>query len=208
MAVFRPQSFSPDLLAATVCRRVEKGGYLYRRGDPAVHVFMVERGRMCLYSTTSEGSTVPFYVVHPGEWVSEAALFADAYCGDVRAEVPSHVRVFPKATLLSAIREDPDLAHQFMAAQARRGQALRIRLELRQVRSARERVLQYVRAMATPDGDSFSLERPLKSLADDLGLCPESLYRTVAQLVKDGAIRREKRAIYLADRAVAAVGPF
>lgn len=186
----------PSLLAATVRRQVEGGAFLYHRGDPASSVFTVERGRLCLYSTTSEGHTVPFYVVYAGECVSEAALFAEAYCSDVRAEMDSCVRVFPKMALLSAIRENPELAQQFMAAQANRFNALRLRLELRNLRSARERVLQYLGAMAM--GGSMSIDRPLRSIADDLGLSQESFYRTLAQLVKEGTIKREKRAIRLA----------
>ena len=197
MVLSRLQELPKCLLASTTCRRVEQGSFLYRRGDAAVSVFTLERGRLCLFSTTNEGSTVPFYIVYPGECVSEASLFADAYCGDVQAEVPSCVRVFPKAALLMAIRENPELAQEFMTAQARRFHALRIRLELRNLRSARERVLEYFRAMALPGEEAYPIDRPLKCVADDLGLSHESFYRTIAQLLKEGAIRREKRVIRL-----------
>lgn len=204
MVLSRLNRLSPHLVAMTGCRRVEAGAFLYRRGDPALNVFTVERGRLCLYSTTSEGSAVPFYTVYPGECISEAALFADAYCGDVRAEVPSRVRVFPKMALHEAMREDPELAEEFMASQAARFRAISIRLELRHLRSARERILQYFREMARMPSESFVVDRPMKGIAEDLGLSHESFYRTVAQLVKEGALKKEKRVIRIRSSSTAA----
>jgi len=48
---------------------------------------------------------------------------------------------------------------------------------------------------AVPGQSSVKLDRPLKSIADDLGLTHESFYRTLAQLVREGAISREKSVI-------------
>lgn len=61
-----------------------------------------------------------------------------------------------------------------MAMMARRFNSVRIRLELRNMQSARERVLQYL-VIATPPGEhTLTLDRPLKYIAEDLRLAPES----------------------------------
>lgn len=72
---------------------------------------------------------------------------------------------------------------------------LRIRLELRSIQSARERILQSLTAIAPSSEAKLLLDRPLKSIADDLGLTHECSYRTLAQLAKEGVIRRRKNAI-------------
>ena len=70
-----------------------------------------------------------------------------------------------------------------------------MRLELRGVQSARKRLLQYI-ALSTPDGTSaMPLDRPFKFMAEDLGLAPETFYRTLAELEKNGLISRTRNSI-------------
>jgi CRP-like cAMP-binding protein len=186
-----------DLVESSPRRDLMPDEVLYRRGETATSVYLVEQGRLRLFSFDTEGHSVPLYVVRPGECVSEAALFADTYCGDVRAEVRSRVHCFRKERLLEAFRRNPELSQRYMMEMARRFNSLRVRLELRNLRSARERVLQYLIASAPAGTDSFFIERPLKSIADDLGLAPESFYRTFTQLISEGLITRSKRLITL-----------
>jgi CRP-like cAMP-binding protein len=192
MFLLRLDRLPSELRALVRHRELIAGETLYHRGDPAVAIFAVERGRVQLLSHTSEGRPVPLYVVRPGECVSEAALFAESYCGDVVAEVASRVAVFPKQSLLSAFHNHPSIADEFMALLTKRFNMLRIRLELRNLHSARERILQYLVVTAAPGQARMALDRPLKSIADDLGLTHECFYRTLAQLTQDGIIRRRK----------------
>ncbi|MBC8166964.1 MAG: Crp/Fnr family transcriptional regulator [Bryobacteraceae bacterium] len=185
----------PDVLVRVTHRDLASGQVLYRRGDPATAVFAVQRGRLKLLAYTSEGQRVPLYVVRPGEWVSEAALFAGEYCSDVVAEIPSRVAVVPKEAMVLALQHNSELATEFMRMMARRWNLLRMRLELRALHSARERIMQYFLAMAPPGQKTVRLDRPLKSIAEDLGLTHESFYRSLAQLIKDGVIHRNKTEI-------------
>ena len=69
----------------------------------------------------------------------------------------SRVRAYPKRALLAAFRDQPDLAERFMAVLAHEIQALRARLEERNIRSARERVLHHLaldRQAGRRDGDA------------------------------------------------------
>jgi CRP-like cAMP-binding protein len=181
---------------STTCDLMQ-GQVLYRRGEEALNVYLVEQGRLRLYSLDAEGRSVPLYVVRPNECVSEAALFADVYCGTVKAEIRSRVRGFPKHRLLEALRKNPELSERYMAEMARRFNSLRVRLELRNLRSARERVLQYLIAAAPVGGDTVLIDRPLKSVADDLGLSPESFYRALAVLASERLLSRNKRSVRL-----------
>lgn len=190
----RPERLPPELHSARTHRELRVGEILYHRGDEAVAIFALERGRLQLFSHTTEGKPVPLYVIRPGEFVSEAALFADNYCGDVVAEVASRVAIFPKKAFLDTLHEHPQMADEFMGLLTRRFNLLRIRLELRNLQSARERIMQYLVIAALPGQCSIILDRPLKSIADKLGLTHESFYRTLAQLAKEGAQSRVGRA--------------
>lgn len=76
-------------------------------------------------------------------------------------------------------------------------QGLRSRLELRNIRSARERVFQYLLLAARPDGRTVTLDGQLQDIAADLGLTREAFYRTVAALEAEGVIARTEQAIVI-----------
>jgi CRP/FNR family transcriptional regulator, dissimilatory nitrate respiration regulator len=195
MFLLSPDRFPSELLSRVTHRDLREGEILYHRGDPAIAVFAVEKGRLQLRSYSREGKPVTIYVARAGECVSEAALFASVYCSDVMAETASRVAVFPREPLLQCLRKQPELSEEFMAMLARRFNAVRIRLELRNMQSAHERVLQYLAIITPPGEHTLVLDRPLKYIAEDLGLSPETFYRTLAQLAKEGLITRRKRSI-------------
>ena len=197
--LLRPERLPSSLRAATAHRELNAGELLYRRGDEVTAIFVVKRGRLRLHSYTSEGKPVPLYTIRPGECVSEAALYATNYCGDVIAEVASRVAIFSKKAVLDAFHENPFLSDEFGVLMTRRYNLLRIRLELRNLQSASERILQYLQATIPPGEDTIKIDRPLKSIADDIGLTHESFYRTLTKLVKDGAISRRKGSLQLRD---------
>ncbi len=195
MFLLRPDKLPSDLKAVVTYRELVSGQFLHHRGDQAVAVCAVQSGRLQLFSYTTEGKPVPLYVIRGGECVAEAALFAETYCGDAVAEVASRVAVFPKTALVSALNEHPALANEFMTLLTKRFNMLRIRLELRNLQSARERILQYLMVTAAPGQTSVVLDRPLKSIADDLGLTHECFYRIFAQLTKEGSVVRRRGSI-------------
>ena len=162
-------------------------------------MFAVEYGRLQLCASTSDGKQVPLYTVRTGECVAEAALFAENYCSDVVAEIRSRVRSFPIKALQETLRVRPDLAAEFMTLQAKRCQTLRISLELRSLRSARGRILQFIETFAPAGSKTVTLDRPFRNLADDLGLAHEVFYRTLAHLIEEGLVKRTKSTIGFRD---------
>jgi CRP-like cAMP-binding protein len=94
-------------LNAATRRELTPGQTLCRRGDSTDVIFVVESGRLRLTSTTSDGRVVPLHLIRGGEYVSEAALFADSYCGDVIAESHSRVIAYPKKLILTTFHRTP-----------------------------------------------------------------------------------------------------
>ncbi len=76
-------------------------------------------------------------------------------------------------------------------------------MELRNIRSARERVLQYLRLRAGRHGRSIAIEGQLQDIAAELGMTREALYRTLARLEAEGFVRRIRTAILLEKFAAA-----
>ncbi|HEV8680831.1 MAG TPA: Crp/Fnr family transcriptional regulator, partial [Stellaceae bacterium] len=157
----------------------------------------VESGRLRLIRRTIDDHLVILHTARRGDFFAEASLFADAYHCDAVAAVPSRVRVYLKAGVIAALHADPVLAEAFMARLAHQLQDLRARMELRNIRSARERVLQYLRLRAGQSGRSVAIDGQLQDMAAEIGVTREALYRTLAALEADGWISRTGNAIVL-----------
>jgi CRP-like cAMP-binding protein len=178
-------------------RDLDAGETLFRQGHKASAIFEVEQGRLRLIRHTIDSHPIVLHTAREGQLFAEAALFAAAYHCDAVAAIASRVRVYPKRELLTALRSDPAIAERFMAVLAHQIHALRARLEERNIRSARKRVLHHVAVAAGKDGRTMRLEGTLMNLAAELGLAHEVLYRTLADLEKAGVIARTGSAIIL-----------
>jgi CRP-like cAMP-binding protein len=189
---------SPDVLpssveAGSVVRVLAPGELLFRQGDRAAAIYKVESGRLRLIRRTVDDHLVILHTARRGELFAEASLFTEAYHCDAVAAAQSGVRVYPKVMVMEALRKDPALAEAFMARLARQLQELRTLMELRYIRSARERVLQYLRL----HGRSIAVEGQLQDIAAEIGITREALYRTLATLEAEGSLIRTETAILL-----------
>lgn len=176
-------------------RTLARGEVLFRQGDPTFGIFRVACGRLRLQRQTLDGRLVVLHTARAGELFAEASLFADAYHCDAVAMAASAVEVYEKASLLADL--GAAASGSGLAAVLARGlQEARGRLELRNVRSARERLLLWLDLRAGA-ARTIAVEGELQDIAAELGLTREALYRTLASLERDGTIAREGRRINL-----------
>ena len=89
------------------------------------------------------------------------------------------------------------LAEAFIARLGRQLQELRARIELRNIRSARDRVLQYLRLRARIGGRSITLDGELQDIAAEIGITLEVLYRHWQPSETEGHLTRTETAILL-----------
>jgi CRP-like cAMP-binding protein len=162
----------------------------------------VDQGRLRLVRHTVDDHLVVLHTAREGDLFAEAALFSDTYHCDAITVVTSRVRTYPKDALLAVLRRDPALFEAFAARLTHQLQALRARLELRNVRSARERLLHYLALVAGPDGRTVKVDGLLQDIAFDLGLTREAFYRTLATVESEGLIERRGDRILLRTRTV------
>jgi CRP-like cAMP-binding protein len=186
--------------AVGVERSLKVGQHLFRYGDRTAGAYQVLSGRVRLARVDSSGREAVLYVANTGDTLAEASLFSQAYRCDAIASTKSVVRFFPKSALLAEFRRDPETAEVFMAMLAEQVMGLRARLEILNIRSARERVLTYLVLNVGADGRTVSRSGTVKDLAAYLGLTHETLYRTLAQMTSDKEIRRSGTTIVLLPR--------
>jgi CRP-like cAMP-binding protein len=188
-----PKSLRPRLRRRTLAA----GTVLFRRGDPAVAVYVVEQGRLAMIRHTANGRRVTLFTARSGESFAEAALFSDVYHCDAVAQVATRVVAIPKPELRAALARQTSTAERFMARLAHQVHDLRLRLELSNIRNARERVWQMLLLAPQTEERIVVFDKTLKDVAGDIGLTHEAFYRALAGLQKAGRIRRRGRRVEL-----------
>ena len=186
-----------ELQAVAEVRDLVTEQILFTQREPVEAVFILESGQIQLAHYTEDGQTIHHYMIRPGESFAEVALFKDYYLCTAIARSSSRVFMLPKKAFLHALKLYPHLAECFMAQLAERLHETKILLELRSIRSAQKRMLHYLELHVQADGITVNLQRPLKEIADDVGLTPEAVSRGLQQLHEQGLINRRKRKVTL-----------
>ena len=175
--------------SAAVERKLKAGDALFRLGDKTAGLCEVVAGRVKLVRVDRSGREIVLHVAGPGETIAEASLFSANYHCDAVAASDATVRVYPKPAVLAAFDKDAKAARAFNAMLARQVMDLRTRLAQRNIRSARERVRNYL-ALHGGETGAVTLRGTLKEWAAELGLTHEALYRSLAELERAGEIKR------------------
>ncbi|MBD2462681.1 Crp/Fnr family transcriptional regulator [Oscillatoria sp. FACHB-1407] len=208
MDLFTLDHLPAKLQDAIATRELVSGQTLFRQGDSALALFLVKTGRLKITRLTSERRFVTLEIIRPDESFGESALFSEFYSYTAIAETNSQILVYPKDILLDALKENSNLAEDFMTLLVRKNTSLMMQLELRDIRAAHKRVLQYLHYLvrsdnAKSDNNVVNFDRPLKEVAIDLGLTPATLSRALARLEREGSITRKQNRITLKKSFVA-----
>jgi CRP-like cAMP-binding protein len=126
----------------------------------------------------------------------KARCFSDVYRCDAIAAEPTRVRACGKAEMLAAIGDSPPTMLALLEQVTHLLRHARAMRELRNIRSADDRVLEHLCLSASKD-DAVVSDRPLLEVAEDLGLTHEAYYRALATLARAGTIKRMARTIRL-----------
>ncbi len=192
-----PSSLPDKLRDGASYQNLVAGQVLFHYRDPAKYIFALEIGRIRLVRYTCEGNLVILQIVRALESFAESALFTELYDCHAIAEVPSRVICYPKTIIWELLQHNTELALNLLQKCDRKSQSLKKLLELRSIRSARERLLQYLLLIATPGNTRIFFDRSYKDIANELGLSSETLYRNLSELEKSGIISRQGRKIEL-----------
>ena len=174
---------------------------VYCQGKSAEALYAVRSGRVRNVRYTFEGRVVTFRVVRAGEMFGEIYNASKGFLTDnAICEVNSCIAIFPKKRLLNIFRMDSQLAELFTHNLLATIRAMSDSLELREIRSARKRVIRYFQLARKPNSDIIRFDRPYKYIAEEIGLTPEVFYRTLSELEKDSVINRENKTVVLSSK--------
>lgn len=196
---FSLQNLPPIVSEHSSRRSLSEGELLFQEGDPASAIYFLESGSIRLLNYTRSGKTVEQYSVAAGEFFAEVLMLMTVCTCTAIAEKVSQVLVIPKSVWIEALQTHHDLSLAYVGELTHRLYQLKAILHLRGIRLAKERVWQYLKIMANPQTKILQLDRPLKVLARELDLTPETLSRVLGQLTRENLIRRDAKTIRLLD---------
>ena len=125
-------------------RKLDRGEALFRQGEPTTAVFLVTRGRLRMVRHLASGDRVTIHTGRAGELFAEGALFSDVYQCDAIAAEPTRVRICGKSEMLAAIGDSPSTMLVLLEQVTHLLHHARAMRELRNVRSANDRVLRHL----------------------------------------------------------------
>ncbi len=192
-----PDRLPPELKKEARYRKLLPEQILFHCRDTAEYIFALEQGRIKLLRYTCEGNLVIFRIVRAGESFAESTLFTEKYLCNAVVEKPSTIIYYPKNVVRQALQAKPSLALSLLPLLASKNQALKNLIELRSIRSANDRILQYLFFSVTSGQNHIIFDRSYKDIALELGLSAEVLYRSLAKLERSGAISRQGKEIKL-----------
>ncbi len=181
------------LLADASVRPVDDGTILFVQGDEADRFYVLLDGWVKLYRLTEEGAEALVTVVAPGETFAEAAMFAQQrYPVCAEAIAPSFLLVIARRGFAASLAADPQIALLMLGSLSKRMRHLVERIEQLQVKSAPQRLGDFlVRLCAQADGPA-TVELPFAKglVAQRLGMRPETLSRAMVALRPVGVTAR------------------
>jgi CRP/FNR family transcriptional regulator, nitrogen oxide reductase regulator len=96
------------VLAAGQMRVLRRGEVLFREGEPAAALYVVESGRVKLTQVTAGGQEVILRYLAPGDAFAAVALFdRSTYPVTARATERTRLRAWPREVLREVVREHP-----------------------------------------------------------------------------------------------------
>ncbi|MDJ0568200.1 MAG: Crp/Fnr family transcriptional regulator [Pleurocapsa sp. MO_192.B19] len=196
----------PDILSNnSIVLSVNKGQRLFRQGDRANYLYLIQKGRFQEVSYPNEGEMSVLQILNTGETLGEVSLYSKIYSSTVIAQTNSQVIAYPQSILLEILEHSPIFIQTVVEIFAHKIHELQMRLEWRNISIADRRVLKYLKhrldqlSEDSNNSQTFILDTPLQEIAAELGFVPGTLSRALAKLEADRTITRDKNRITLHD---------
>jgi CRP/FNR family transcriptional regulator, dissimilatory nitrate respiration regulator len=182
------------LHAACETARYPKGAHLFDMGRRPTFMFYVSAGEVTLQRHGVEGEPVILQRTRHG-FVGEASLQSDRYHCDATVVAESEVTRIPLRELLEALKADPTFALRWIGTLNREVRRLRLQCERLSLNTVEARLVHILQTEGGASG--LPLGAGLKSIAREIGVTHEALYRCVASLEKRNVLRRDADHLYL-----------
>ncbi len=153
-----------------------KGQYLFHQGDAVVSMFLIETGEARLVRRQRDGGALVLQQALPGSFLAEASLFTASYHCDATATTRVSARLISRLAMRKLFENDLVFATAWASHLADEVRRARLRAEVLALRTVAERLGAWIAA-----NGEFPPKGKWKTVAQEIGTSPESLYREIAR---------------------------
>lgn len=176
-----------SLIAA--CEEIDpaKGTCLFKAGEKPDYMFYVVSGELVLERPGLQGSAVILQRTRRG-FVSEASLKSAQYHCHGQVVVNAKVVQIPICEVRNALDRDPSFAGRWIGMLNKEVKRLRLQCERLSLIKVQDRFIHLLESEGKEG--RFPIGSGIKSLAAELGVTHEALYRCIYAMEKQGTLKR------------------
>lgn len=177
----------PDsLLKQCQTQQFAKGDYLFHLGKVPQSMFFIVSGEAVLSRANTYGESTVLQRCKGG-FLSEASLLTDVYHCDAIATHSGTAITLPIAAFRESLKKE-DFSLKWVKLLSREIMRLRTQSERLGLKDIKSKLIHLIET----EGKSglLSLDANYKSLASELGVTHEALYRTIAKMEADGLLQK------------------
>lgn len=176
----------------------QKGYIFYRPEEKAEVLFLLKKGKVQVYTITSEGKRLTIETISPGTFFGEMPLTAQTmHQAFAEAVEDSLICVLSRSDMERLLLEKPQVALRLVDSLSRRLEETRAKLEEATLKNAMVRVCRSLLRFAQGTSE---LELTHQELADSIGLYRETVTNVLNRLQSQGLVELGKKKITILDR--------
>lgn len=182
-----------ELLGQCHALHFEKNEYLFHQGNKPELMFFIVTGEAVLSRVSSHGEPTTLQRCKGG-FLSEASLLSNVYHCDAIATQGGQAITLPIQSLRDALT-DSNFSLKWVQLLGKEIMRLRTQSERLGLKDIRSKLIHLIEAEGKQG--VLILQSDLKSLASEIGVTHEALYRVIATLEKEGALRKHPDSLEL-----------
>jgi CRP-like cAMP-binding protein len=180
-------------------RELKRNDVLFREGEDATELFVVQRGRIAIANRSEDGRESLVALMESGDLFGEMGLFDGVRSADARALETSTVVTVPYGPLREALDRQPSALWSVVELLARRIRAVDEALADTVFLDVPGRTAKRLLELAG-DGDQFQLPVTQEELASMVGASRERVNKAISQFVRLGWLEQQDRVYRITNR--------
>lgn len=163
-------------------RQYASGDRIFHQGDDVQVLHLIETGEVQLIRHQREGFSLTLQRAVSGAILAEASMFSPHYHCDALAVGTVRTSAIAKSVIQARMAQSPQMAELWAAYLAGEVQSARLRAEILVLRTVAERLDAWVAL----NGGRLPEKGEQKTVATEIGVSPEALYREFSRRRKRG----------------------
>ena len=173
-------------------KQLAEGDVLFWQGSAIDYVYFVQSGEIRSERYLMEGRELVFFKAKKGNILCEESLYFDKYLYTGVASENTTVVAIPHDVFRQVSADNQEFTKQIIRCMSRRYEESLMSREILMIKSAEHRLLAWLNYLMPTDDLSIDFSKKMGTIASEIGLTRESIYRAFKKLENNGKIKRNQ----------------